>query len=198
MSNFINFINFIERAIHNETLNASLNQEASSQPTDTEFIDKLETFKLCKNDLSKNLSCAICQENFKVGEKVMKLPCKNGPHYFHCEMNKDICEGILPWLKNNNTCPICRHEFPKSINEENREENSTDNQQSQQENNRETQVNLMESFVRLQHPHFIVSPHANIITLPLPINLFQRRETIVNQEYDSDLQEAIRRSLDEQ
>lgn len=210
MSNFLNFVNFIERVIQNETINSSFEQQPSSQPTDTKFMNNLETLVITESDLAKQLHCAICQENFKQGEKIIKLPCKDGPHYFHCNMDKDICEGILPWLEKNNTCPICRHEFPKLDIENSQQENqeSSENEQSQQEINRQTQVNLMESFVRLQNvprrgplpsttfsPQFTITPHANVITLPIPINFFER---INNHEYDSDLQEAIRRSLDEQ
>ena len=47
-----------------------------------------------------------------MGEKVLKLPCQD-PHYYHFESDKELCEGILPWLKDNNSCPICREEFPE-------------------------------------------------------------------------------------
>ena len=46
MSNLINFINFIDRVIENETLNASLEQSSSSHPTDNKFINELETFTM--------------------------------------------------------------------------------------------------------------------------------------------------------
>ena len=46
--------------------------------------------------------CAICQEEFEVGELFVPLPCNEiHPHRFH----KDC---ISPWLRNNNTCPTCR------------------------------------------------------------------------------------------
>ena len=69
MSNFINFINFIERAIHNETINSSFEQQPSYQPTDTKFINNLETLVISESDLPKQLYCAICQEDFKQGKK---------------------------------------------------------------------------------------------------------------------------------
>ena len=31
-------------------------------------------------------------------------------HYFH--IKHEGCPGIYPWLKENHTCPMCRHEFP--------------------------------------------------------------------------------------
>ena len=29
------------------------------------------------------------------------------------------CDGVLPWLTQNNTCPMCRFEFPKSTEQNN-------------------------------------------------------------------------------
>ncbi len=46
--------------------------------------------------------CAICQEEFQRGETFIPLPCNEiRPHKFH----KDC---IKPWLRNKNTCPMCR------------------------------------------------------------------------------------------
>lgn len=47
--------------------------------------------------------CAICKETMHKSEmKVKKLPCG---HNFHGEC-------ILPWLRQNNTCPVCRYSLP--------------------------------------------------------------------------------------
>ena len=46
--------------------------------------------------------CAICQEDFQIGETFIPLPCNEvHPHKFHKEC-------IVPWLRSNNTCPTCR------------------------------------------------------------------------------------------
>ena len=46
--------------------------------------------------------CAICQEDFEVGETFVPLPCNDlHPHKFH-----KAC--IIPWIRDNNTCPTCR------------------------------------------------------------------------------------------
>jgi len=46
--------------------------------------------------------CSICQETFQHGEHFMLLPCNDKhPHKFH-----KFC--ISPWLKNHDTCPMCR------------------------------------------------------------------------------------------
>lgn len=52
---------------------------------------------------SKNSECVICKDDFKIGDKVIRLPfCF---HYFHEEC-------ALYWLRKNNTCPCCRKELP--------------------------------------------------------------------------------------
>ncbi|KXS11642.1 hypothetical protein M427DRAFT_60498 [Gonapodya prolifera JEL478] len=43
--------------------------------------------------------CAVCQDSFKVGDVVDKMPCD---HVFH----GDCLES---WLKINGTCPVCRY-----------------------------------------------------------------------------------------
>merc|ERR1712087_355042 len=58
--------------------------------------------KITKKRLKKNKKCSICCTKFKLhGDATMLAPCK---HIFH-----DLC--ILQWLKQNNTCPLCRKEL---------------------------------------------------------------------------------------
>jgi len=71
--------------------------------------DFLNSLSEIEND-KKDLSCSICLEEFKIGEKCIKLPCEGNPHYFH--KGDDNCPGIMEWFTRNNTCPICRTEFP--------------------------------------------------------------------------------------
>ena len=98
------------------------NQKIRDSPCTQEFIDSLETLTVNEGDVKNKLSCAICQEEFKVDEEVLELPCEPYKHYYHC--NHSECEGILPWLQKNNTCPICRFEFPKEEVEEEEDEES--------------------------------------------------------------------------
>jgi Ring finger domain len=42
--------------------------------------------------------CTICQNKLKIGDEIVRLRCK---HHFH-----KSC--VVPWFKNNNTCPNCR------------------------------------------------------------------------------------------
>ncbi|ETO37014.1 hypothetical protein RFI_00048 [Reticulomyxa filosa] len=79
--------------------------KASSYALEKECVD----VEITKEHLEKCKSCSVCHENFKLGFKkyvvtggdASALPCK---HFFH-----DLC--ILEWLKNNNTCPMCRYEL---------------------------------------------------------------------------------------
>ena len=58
--------------------------------------------KFNPEDFKEHTECAICMNEFAENEDVTPLPC-NSAHYFHTEC-------ITPWLKTNNTCPMCRKE----------------------------------------------------------------------------------------
>ena len=53
--------------------------------------------------LSVGGKCVICQEDIEEGRKVRRLDCDD--RHIFCQ----VC--IQGWLRNNNTCPICRHKF---------------------------------------------------------------------------------------
>lgn len=58
--------------------------------------------KLRRTTCSEGEVCPVCQDAAHRGIKRVALPCE---HKF--------CEGcIIPWLKENRTCPSCRWEFP--------------------------------------------------------------------------------------
>lgn len=106
----------------NNILNASFeDQGETTNPTNKDFIENLEEIEF---EEDSELSCGICLDSFKKGEKAFILPCKDQKHYFHIGEEKEECEGILPWLKTNNTCPICREVFPEE--ENNDDENVND------------------------------------------------------------------------
>ena len=50
--------------------------------------------------------CAICQDEIKVGEHVITLPCN---HTFHTE--SETCSGIEEWVRRVNSCPLCKKEI---------------------------------------------------------------------------------------
>lgn len=59
---------------------------------------KVPTFK-SEADLGE---CPICFDTIRKGQMTCRLPCKNEvSHAFHKQC-------IEPWLKTNNTCPMCR------------------------------------------------------------------------------------------
>jgi len=58
-----------------------------------------------------NKECYICLKNFSIKRKVRRLFCK---HMF-CE------ECLLPWMKYNSKCPVCKFDF--KINEKKEDEN---------------------------------------------------------------------------
>ena len=98
-------------------------QTVKSISTCNKFVDDLEEMYITQEDVDNGLSCSICQDSFKLNDKVIELPCEPQKHYFH--IKNENCDGILPWLSENNTCPMCRFEFPKSTEENNGEENIT-------------------------------------------------------------------------
>lgn len=63
-----------------------------------ENIQKLPHVEVSPEEVSKNLQCSVCMEDFKCRELVRKLPCH---HLYHTDC-------IVPWLKMHATCPICR------------------------------------------------------------------------------------------
>lgn len=99
-------------------------QSVKTIPTCNKFVDGLNEMYITEEDVENGLSCSICQDSFKLNDKVIELPCKPQKHYFH--IKNDNCDGVLPWLTQNNTCPMCRFEFPKST-EQNMEQNTEQN-----------------------------------------------------------------------
>lgn len=80
--------------------------ENGKPPAPKSAIDMLPTHTLTKEtaDCLADSCCAVCQDNYKVGEQVCKLPCG---HEYH----KDC---VVPWLERHCTCPVCRHEVGES------------------------------------------------------------------------------------
>ncbi|XP_031264879.1 E3 ubiquitin-protein ligase SIRP1-like isoform X2 [Pistacia vera] len=66
-------------------------------PTHKEAIKALPTVAV-----DKNLQCAVCLEDFDIGNEAKEMPCK---HKFH-----GGC--ILPWLELHSSCPVCRFQMP--------------------------------------------------------------------------------------
>ena len=74
-----------------------------------DFINSLSVQKVNSDMVNRGLTCGICLEELKEDQDVVELPCLQ-KHYFHIKTGE--CGGIYPWLKENNSCPMCRFEFP--------------------------------------------------------------------------------------
>ena len=145
-------------------------QKIRDTPCTKEFIDSLKTLIITEQDVKNKLSCAICQEEFKVDEEVLELPCEPQKHYYHNSHSE--CEGILPWLQKNNTCPICRFEFPKKEVEEDEIESPMEIESDEHQNNLD-RIRQIEELI------------------------MNNMDVIRDGFSDRDIDEAIRRSLEE-
>merc|ERR1712130_1018693 len=61
-------------------------------------------------------SCAICMQQYKVGDELRILPCG---HEFHCEC-------VDKWLPMKKICPLCRHDVTKKMTSNNNEQSNGD------------------------------------------------------------------------
>ena len=190
--NIINFLNLLNNNNNNNILNRSFNDQGGAKKhCSASFVNELEQVVITNEDVDNKLCCAICQDNFKMGEKVLKLPCQD-PHYYHFESDKEVCEGILPWLKDNNSCPICREEFPE---EPDNQKTSTPDIEEDDENLNHDPIqdinDMMHRMFTMPSPNMIL-PHiemGNNMYIPMIIH------NNYNEDEDPDLQEAIRQSL---
>lgn len=93
----------IENIINHIMLNDP--NKYGNPPASKKEVEKLEkitiTDKVLENFGVEN-SCAVCKDEFGVGESCLVMPCK---HHFHNDC-------LLPWLKERNSCPVCRYELP--------------------------------------------------------------------------------------
>eukprot|EP00792_Barthelona_sp_PAP020_P001521 TRINITY_DN12422_c0_g1_i1.p1 TRINITY_DN12422_c0_g1~~TRINITY_DN12422_c0_g1_i1.p1 ORF type:complete len:203 (-),score=39.71 TRINITY_DN12422_c0_g1_i1:104-673(-) len=71
------------------------NQERNNAVSDA-FLNSLERFNCTLDLIGEN--CPICFGEYKEESELISLPCQ---HTFHSEC-------LIEWLKQNNTCPICR------------------------------------------------------------------------------------------
>lgn len=51
--------------------------------------------------------CAICHEDYQIGQKILQLPCQ---HLFCVDCSRE-------WLQQCNTCPVCRSEIRDEVDE---------------------------------------------------------------------------------
>ncbi|KAL5064926.1 hypothetical protein RYX36_026663 [Vicia faba] len=79
------------------------NPSTGRPPASVTVVQNLPLGIVTKDDVENNNAlCAVCKDEFAVGEEVKLLPCS---HRYHGDC-------IVPWLGIRNTCPVCRYEFP--------------------------------------------------------------------------------------
>lgn len=86
-------------------------QSNAPPPATEDTIAKLPRKKLDKEMLGSDskAECTICIDDLTLGDEVLVLPCK---HWFHGEC-------VVLWLKEHNTCPICRSSVENNARSEN-------------------------------------------------------------------------------
>lgn len=80
-------------------------QSNAAPPASESAIEKLEKKSLDRQMMgdSPKVECTICIDEMHLGDEVTVLPCK---HWFHGEC-------VVLWLKEHNTCPVCRTPIEK-------------------------------------------------------------------------------------
>ena len=94
-----NIDNIINQIMLNDT------NKYGNPPAAKNAIEKLKKYKINEENLKEfgiENSCAVCKDEFNIGEECLSMPCN---HNFH-----ENC--LMPWLKERNSCPICRYELP--------------------------------------------------------------------------------------
>jgi hypothetical protein len=169
-------------------------------PTDKDVVDKLPIVEI----LNDSTQCAICQDTLVQGTNAIKLPCAGTPHYFCIGDSPEKCEGIIPWLEEHNTCPVCRFELPEQKKEEKKEEPVPDLEEIT-----DTTQNVIEPepFTQPPAPPPPPSPPPLLLPPPLPITplsslinslLQQEISNLDDEGFDMrEYEEAIHRSLDD-
>ena len=133
---FINHSNNLEERIQHQSFNE---RNKYKKVCNKDFINSLSVQKTTQEMVEQNTTCGICLEALKLGEDIIELPCED-KHYFH--IKHEGCPGIYPWLKENHTCPMCRHEFP-SVEKEIEESESTPSESTLRPIRRLRPINLM-------------------------------------------------------
>ncbi|KAL0930423.1 uncharacterized protein CTRU02_214498 [Colletotrichum truncatum] len=91
-------------------------QSNAAPPATDEGLRKLERKKVDQKMLGPEgkVECTICIDSFNEGDDATVLPCK---HWFH-----DQC--VVMWLKEHNTCPICRTPIEEPSNSNSNSDNN--------------------------------------------------------------------------
>jgi E3 ubiquitin-protein ligase RNF115/126 len=117
-----NLENIINQILMND------NNKYGNPPASQNSVDKLDHFKITEQklkDFGFENSCPVCKDEFVVNEECLLMPCE---HHFH----KDC---LIPWLKERNSCPICRYELPTDDEDFERRKREAKNNNNNNRNN---------------------------------------------------------------
>ena len=98
------FFEMVRRISEQEAEARARKKRAKTDSVQKLPIVKIET-KHCKkgpNGQMEPPSCTVCCDVIALGSKGMFMPCG---HIYHPDC-------LQPWLKDHNTCPVCRFELP--------------------------------------------------------------------------------------
>lgn len=119
-----------------EELTFGLDNSTAKPPAAKEEIENLIKEEITVSTIEKFnvLECAICKEDYKIGDVVNKLKCGHYHHY----------DCILIWLKKQNNCPVCRYELKTdNITYENKKRRlRNDNAHNSSNNNNSSSANI--------------------------------------------------------
>ena len=98
-----NYNRNIENIINQIMMND--NNKYGNPPASQSAVNKLEKCNITENKLKEfgfENACPVCKEEFVFSEECLLMPCE---HHFHKNC-------LIPWLKERNSCPVCRYELP--------------------------------------------------------------------------------------
>ena len=73
-------------------------------PVDKTIIDKLNINEIKNKSKMTTIECSICRDEYKIGDKIVFLPCLHKFHY----------QCIIKWMNDQNKCPICNFVLTKN------------------------------------------------------------------------------------
>jgi E3 ubiquitin-protein ligase RNF115/126 len=79
-------------------------------PATNQTMESLPRFKVDKALADGGKECTVCKEGFHINEDAIRLPCTHELYiipFLKLIFSHEDC--ILPWLKINGSCPVCRH-----------------------------------------------------------------------------------------
>jgi|TARA_B110000208_G_C11677662_1_gene397572 hypothetical protein len=167
------------------------NGRVTGGPATEEFMNNLEEVNVSDQMIIEKQECSICLEVFKEGDKCISLPCDSNHSFHSCG---DGCSGIKEWLTRDNTCPLCRTEFPCS------EVSTMDSEPEPENTDTESHILLTNMMQSLIQPH--IDNNGDDENFPSEehlVNTIQNYITtlagIVHDSEETDLQRAIEASL---